>query len=263
MTIKESTSLRRGNRHRPEMPLARPLPRSRTLQVRRPVLYTKPLFSWRKALLTSTDKKDLLRFRPSRPPKPRRPPPRTPKVILRFSSGRRPASQFPRQKAYPLYLPVGRTPRGFTPLPSSLRSPPPSLLGKLLRLPSPGLRPRPLPAQIAAHLAAAHSSLFVAKRDISSYFPSVDQNLLLRQLEHMVEPGDYLYQLLEQRVRFQFEENGAIHTAVRGIPFGTPIACSLPIFISLPSTANSIPSHPCATSATLMISCSSPNKRKP
>jgi hypothetical protein len=31
--------------------------------------------------------------------------------------------------------------------------------------------------------------------------------------------------LLDQRVRFQFEENGSTQTAVRGIPFGTPIAC--------------------------------------
>jgi len=31
--------------------------------------------------------------------------------------------------------------------------------------------------------------------------------------------------LLHQRVRFQFEEGGAIQTSLRGIPFGTPIAC--------------------------------------
>jgi len=41
----------------------------------------------------------------------------------------------------------------------------------------------------------------------------------------LVDPGDYLFELLEQRIRFLYEENGLTQQATLGIPFGAAIAC--------------------------------------
>ncbi len=188
-------------------------------------LYTKPLFSWRKALLTSTDKKDLYDF-------------------ARRGPQNLSALHRALQKSSFAFRPGVALHRNFRGKKRTLHIYPweERLVDLLLyRLLSARLHHRfsansyayrlrgfgldRCQHKIAAHLAAARSPLFVAKRDISSYFPSVDQNLLLQQLEQIVEPGDYLFQLVNQRVRFQFEDNGTIHTALRGIPFGTPIAC--------------------------------------
>jgi hypothetical protein len=188
-------------------------------------LYTKPLFSWRKALSTSTDKKDFYDFA-------RRGPQNLAAIhraLQKESFSFRPGVALHRNfrgKKRTLYI---------YPWEERLVD---LLLYRLLsarhhhrfstnsyayRLRGFGLDR--CQHKIAAHLAGARSPLFVVKRDVSNYFPSVDQNLLLQQLEQIVEPGDFLSQLLHQRVRFQFEESGAIHTAVRGIPFGTPISC--------------------------------------
>ncbi|MFC1746084.1 reverse transcriptase domain-containing protein [Candidatus Riflebacteria bacterium] len=67
--------------------------------------------------------------------------------------------------------------------------------------------------------------LFLLKRDIYNYFDSVDQEILLHYLESCIEKNDYLYQLLYQRICFQYLENNALHTSRKGIPFGTSIAC--------------------------------------
>src|SRR5262245_20618001 len=68
---------------------------------------------------------------------------------------------------------------------------------------------------------------YVMKRDISDYFASVDHGVLLDRLERMIDPNDYLYRLLLQRIKFSYLEGGEAKTAERGIPFGTAIACLL------------------------------------
>ncbi|HXJ13453.1 MAG TPA: RNA-directed DNA polymerase [Candidatus Limnocylindrales bacterium] len=188
-------------------------------------LYTKPLFSWRKALLTSTDKKDLYDFARRGPQNLAAIHRALQKESFTFRPGLALHRNFRGKKRtlhiYPweerlvdllLYrLLSARLHHRF------------SANSYAYRLRGFGLDR--CQHKIAALLANAGSPLFVVKRDISSYFPSVDQTLLLQQLQQIVEPGDYLFALLHQRVRFQFEEGSAIQTALRGIPFGTPIAC--------------------------------------
>ena len=188
-------------------------------------LYTKPLFSWRKALLTSTDKKDLYDFARRGPQNLAAIHRALQKESFTFRPGVALHRNF-RGKKRTLYI---------YPWEERLVD---LLLYRLLsarlhhrfstnsyayRLRGFGLDR--CQHKIAALLADASSPLFVIKRDIANYFPSVDQNLLLQQLQKIVEPDDYLFHLLEERVRFQFEENGSTQTAPRGIAFGTPIAC--------------------------------------
>ncbi len=80
---------------------------------------------------------------------------------------------------------------------------------------------------IARVLRSAATPVYIVKRDISDFFVSVDHHLLLNQLASLVDPADYLYRLLEQRVRFSYEVEGRPQTATTAIPFGTAIACLL------------------------------------
>lgn len=79
--------------------------------------------------------------------------------------------------------------------------------------------------QIAKALLAAGRPLFVCKRDISNYFPSIDHAVLRQRLATHIPGGDYLWELLDSRIRFEFRQGAAVATASRGVPFGTPIAC--------------------------------------
>jgi hypothetical protein len=81
--------------------------------------------------------------------------------------------------------------------------------------------------RIAGILRSARSPLFIAKRDISDYFASIDHEALLNKLASLIDPRDFLYRLLAQRVRFLFKESGSLQTATVGIPFGTSVACLL------------------------------------
>jgi hypothetical protein len=78
--------------------------------------------------------------------------------------------------------------------------------------------------RIAAVLRARRP-LYVIKRDIADYFATVNHDLLLSKLAELVDPGDYLFGLLEQRIHFLYEENGLTQPSTLGIPFGTAIAC--------------------------------------
>src|SRR5579859_3911278 len=188
-------------------------------------LYTKPLFSWRKALLTSTDNKDLYDFAR-----------RGPQNLAAIHSALRKES-FTFRPGVALHRNFRGKKRTLYIYPWEER-----LVDLLLyRLLSARLHHRfstnsyayrlrgfgldRCQHKIAALLADTNAPLFVLKRDIANYFPSVDQTILLQQLQQIVEPDDYLFQLLRQRVRFQLEEGGATQTAFRGIAFGTPIAC--------------------------------------
>jgi hypothetical protein len=80
-------------------------------------------------------------------------------------------------------------------------------------------------SRITAFLRAAGSPVYALKRDIADYFATVDHEILLGKLAELVDPEDYLFQLLVQRIRFRYEDNGEPQVADQGIPFGTAIAC--------------------------------------
>ena len=79
--------------------------------------------------------------------------------------------------------------------------------------------------KITTALNSVSKPLFIIKRDLANYFNSIDQNLLLKKLENLIDPKDYLFALLRQRINFSYEKDGQIIQATRGIPFGTAIAC--------------------------------------
>jgi retron-type reverse transcriptase len=81
--------------------------------------------------------------------------------------------------------------------------------------------------RIASRLRSARSPLYVIKRDIADYFASVNHELLLGKLAAVVDPTDYLFHLLRQRVQFLFQEEGSVQEAAIGVPFGTAVACLL------------------------------------
>jgi len=65
------------------------------------------------------------------------------------------------------------------------------------------------------------------KRDIRDYFPSIDHDILLHALRQWVDPEDYLFQLVCERIRFRFRDKEGTRIAARGVPFGTAVACFL------------------------------------
>ncbi|MGH7744886.1 MAG: reverse transcriptase domain-containing protein [Candidatus Dormibacteria bacterium] len=190
-------------------------------------IYTKPLFSWRKALFASTDKKDLYDFARS--------------GLHNLADIHRELTResFSFRPAVALHRYFRGKPRTLYIYPWEER-----LVDLLLyRLLSARLHSWFSPnsyayrlwgfgldrcqRRIAKLLATADVPLYTMKRDISNYFPSVNHELLLTQLSELIEPGDYLFHLLEERVRFPYEEEGQTHHAEQGIAFGTPVACFL------------------------------------
>ena len=188
-------------------------------------IYTKPLFSWRKALFASTDKKDLYDFARSGLHNLAD----IHRALTRESFSFRPCVALHRNfrgKRRTLYV---------YPWEERLVD---LLLYRLLsarvhnwlspncyayRLRGFGLDR--CQRRIAKLFATTDTPLYIVKRDIANYFPSVDHGLLLAQLAELIEPGDYLFRLLEERVRFPYEEEGRTLHAEQGIAFGTPVAC--------------------------------------
>jgi hypothetical protein len=80
-------------------------------------------------------------------------------------------------------------------------------------------------ARIAEALRAVGAPAYVVKRDIAEYFASVDHEILLRKLAERIEPEDYLFRLVVQRVRFRYQHEQVECVAEVGIPFGSAMAC--------------------------------------
>lgn len=80
-------------------------------------------------------------------------------------------------------------------------------------------------SQIAEVIRSSQAPLYVVKRDIADYFGSVDHELLIAKLAGLIDPADYLFQILVQRIHFQYQEDADTCTASVGIPFGSAIAC--------------------------------------
>jgi hypothetical protein len=80
---------------------------------------------------------------------------------------------------------------------------------------------------VARALRNTSGPVYVVKRDIAEYFASIDHDLLLARLATVVDPRDFLFRLLEQRVRFVYVSDGEVERATVGVPFGTAVACLL------------------------------------
>jgi RNA-directed DNA polymerase len=188
-------------------------------------IYTKPLFSWRKALFAWTDKKDLYDFARS--------------GLHNLAEIHRALTResFSFRPCVALHRNFHKKPRTLHIYPWEER-----LVDLLLyRLLSTRLHHWFSPncyayrlrgfgldrcqRRIAKLFATADVPLYLVKRDIANYFPSVDHGLLLRQLAELIEPDDFLFRLLEERVRFPYDAEGQTLHAERGIAFGTPVAC--------------------------------------
>ena len=81
--------------------------------------------------------------------------------------------------------------------------------------------------RIGRALARAGGTVYGFKRDMADYFASIDHDILLGMLARWIEPDDYLFDLVQQRVRFRVREDDHVETATRGVAFGTAIACFL------------------------------------
>lgn len=81
-------------------------------------------------------------------------------------------------------------------------------------------------SRIAAVLRSAKSPVYVVKRDISDYFASVNHEILFQQIEKLVAPDDYLFELISERIRFDYQDESGFHRAAIGIPFGCASACA-------------------------------------
>jgi hypothetical protein len=79
--------------------------------------------------------------------------------------------------------------------------------------------------RIADRLASLSRPVYFLKRDIADYFPSIGHETLLEALGEWIEPTDYLFQILKERVQFQFRSGETVRTAERGVPFGSAMAC--------------------------------------
>ena len=82
-------------------------------------------------------------------------------------------------------------------------------------------------SRIASLLRSSHAPLYLVKRDISDYFASVNHQILLTQLAAHIDPDDYLFGLLKERIRFEYQDESGDHRAEIGIPFGCASACVL------------------------------------
>lgn len=188
-------------------------------------IYTKPLFQWRKALSTSTDGKTLydfaahglrgldflhrslerqeFRFRPA--------------VALSYNFNGRQRTLYvspweERIVDLMLYRALNRKLHNwFSPNSYAYRDF--------------GFSLDHCQSRISSVIGSAPGAMYLIKRDISDYFASVNHEILLAQLSQLIDPADYLFQLLTQRICFRYQQDDQIRTAEVGIPFGSAIAC--------------------------------------
>ena len=80
-------------------------------------------------------------------------------------------------------------------------------------------------ANIARALRSVSQPVYLLKRDISDYFASVNHSILLGQIAQHVDAPDFLFELIRQRVQFEYQDEEGSHRATIGIPFGCASAC--------------------------------------
>lgn len=77
-------------------------------------------------------------------------------------------------------------------------------------------------------IKVTQNAKFFVKRDIRQYFYSIDHEILLGKVAEVVDKDDFLFELVRQRIQFNYLDlDGCIRKATIGIPFGSPLACTL------------------------------------
>ena len=66
---------------------------------------------------------------------------------------------------------------------------------------------------------------YVLRRDVSNFFPSINREILKKQLAEHIDPNDYLFKLLVSRIDFLAVTDTEIRDSNIGVSFGTPLAC--------------------------------------
>ena len=79
--------------------------------------------------------------------------------------------------------------------------------------------------RVAAALRESPRPLYVVKRDVSNYYPSIDPDILLAMLEPWIEQQDYLSVLLRECIQFFVQDATGEITRGPGVPFGTALSC--------------------------------------
>lgn len=79
--------------------------------------------------------------------------------------------------------------------------------------------------KIARLFRSTVKPLYLCKRDIRNFFPTIDQSILLQKLKQVVDEDDYLFELIKQRVHFGHIYLDEIHPVTQGVAFGAPLAC--------------------------------------
>jgi len=75
---------------------------------------------------------------------------------------------------------------------------------------------------------AMRTGRYFIKRDVTQFFYSIDHGILMDKLATIVDRNDYLYRLIEQRIRFEYVHEGEdVQKASIGVPFGSSMACVL------------------------------------
>lgn len=80
-------------------------------------------------------------------------------------------------------------------------------------------------SRIAAFLRSSKKPVYLVKRDIADYFATVNHEILLDRIASHVDPHDYLFDLVTERIRFLYQDETGSHRATIGIPFGCASAC--------------------------------------
>lgn len=92
-----------------------------------------------------------------------------------------------------------------------------------------GLGIRTCIGQVGKTVQNRTESLFILRRDISNFYPSIDHDQMMSCLATYLDPSDFLYRLVETRIRCKwksrFPEEEGVNTI--GLPFGSAIACVL------------------------------------
>ena len=80
---------------------------------------------------------------------------------------------------------------------------------------------------IAKALFSYDQPIYIVKRDITNYYPSINKEILLEKVARYVPEDDYLYRLIRNRIHYKTVYQGQELHGESGIPFGSPISCFL------------------------------------